>query len=168
MVERGQAAAAEIAAATDAAIAAGRVDVAALFDRDYRPMPGSNPPRFRTRLNDWADREWRPLLDRIASSEPSIMAAACTDMEGFLPTHLSRFSQAPTGELAHDTRYCRNGRKIFDAIDQKAKESRAPYMMAVYRQEGDGRSYKVVRNVYVPLVVSGRRWGDLELAYSFD
>jgi methyl-accepting chemotaxis protein len=168
MVERGQAAAAEIAAATDAAIAAGRVDVAALFDRDYRPMPGSNPPRFRTRLNDWADREWRPLLDRIASSEPSIMAAACTDMEGFLPTHLSRFSQAPTGELAHDTRYCRNGRKIFNAIDQKAKESRAPYMMAVYRQEGDGRSYKVVRNVYVPLVVSGRRWGDLELAYSFD
>jgi hypothetical protein len=23
-----------------------------------------------------------------------------------------------------------------------------------------------VRNVYVPLVVDGRRWGDLELAYS--
>jgi methyl-accepting chemotaxis protein len=168
MVERAQAAAAEIAAATDAAIAAGRVEVAALFDRDYRPIPGSNPPRFRTRLNDWADREWRPLLDRIATSHSAIMAAACTDMEGFLPTHLSRFSQAPTGDLAHDTRHCRNGRKIFDAIDQKAKESRAPYMMAVYRQEGDGRSYKVVRNVYVPLVVGGRRWGDLELAYSFD
>lgn len=167
MVERAQAAAHEVVAATEAAIAAGELDPATLFDRDYRAIPGSNPPRFRTRLSDWADRAWRPLLDRIATSDPAIMAAACTDMKGFLPTHLTRFSQMPTGELAHDTRYCRNGRMILDAIDQKAKESSAPYMMAVYRQEGDGRAYKVVRNVYVPLVLGGRRWGDLELAYSF-
>ena len=100
-------------------------------------------------------------------SDPAIMAAACTDMKGFLPTHLSRFSKAPAGDLAHDTRYCRNGRMILDPIDQKAKDSSAPFMMAVYRQECDGRSYKVVRNVYVPLVIDGRRWGDFELAYSF-
>lgn len=167
MVERAQAAAQEIVAATEAAIAAGELDPAALFDRDYREIPGSNPPRFRTRLCDWADRTWRPMLDRIAASDPAVMAAACTDMKGFLPTHLTRFSQAPTGELAHDTRFCRNGRKILDPIDQKAKESSASFMMAVYRQEGDGRSYKVVRNVYLPLVLDGRRWGDLELAYAF-
>ena len=167
MVERARAAAAEIAAATEAAIASGELDAAALFDRDYRPIPGSNPPRFRTRLSDWADRAWRPMLERISTSDPAIMAAACTDMKGFLPTHLARFSQAPTGDLAHDTRYCRNGRMILDPIDQKAKDSNAPFMMAVYRQEGDGHSYKVVRNVYLPLVLDGRRWGDLELAYSF-
>ena len=166
MVERAQAAAGEIVALTEAAVAAGQLDPAALFDRDYREIPGSNPPRFRTALCDWADREWRPLLDRIAGSHPAIMAAACTDMEGFLPTHLTRFSQAPTGDLAHDTRHCRNGRKILDPIDEKAKRSSAPFMMAVYRQEGDGRAYKVVRNVYLPLVFEGQRWGDLELAYS--
>ena len=87
-------------------------------------------------------------------------------MNGHLPTHLSRFSRPPTGDRAHDTQFCRNGRKILDPIDRKSKESSAPYMMAVYRQEGDGRSYKVVRNVYVPLVIDGRRWGDLELAYA--
>ena len=52
-------------------------------------------------------------------------------------------------------------------IDRKAKVSTAPYMMAVYRQEGDGREYQVVRNVYVPLIINGRRWGDFEVAYSF-
>jgi methyl-accepting chemotaxis protein len=167
MVERAQAAAREIVELTEAAIASGKLDSAALFDRDYREIQGSNPPRFRTRLCDWADREWRPLLDRISVSDPAVMAAACTDMNGFLPTHLTRFSQPPTGDLAHDTRFCRNGRLILDAIDRKAKESTAPYMMAVYRQEGDGRAYKVVRNVYLPLVFEGRRWGDLELAYAF-
>jgi hypothetical protein len=25
-----------------------------------------------------------------------------------------------------------------------------------------------VRNVYVPVVIQGRRWGNLELAYTFD
>jgi len=168
MVERAHAAADELIAVTEAAIAAGEVNEAALFDRDYREVAGSNPPRFRTTLCDWADRAWRPLLDRLAASDSSLMAAACTDMKGFLPTHLSRFSQAPTGDLAHDTRHCRNGRMILDAIDQRAKESTAPYMMAVYRQEGDGRSYRVVRNVYLPIAFGGRRWGDLELAYSFD
>jgi methyl-accepting chemotaxis protein len=107
------------------------------------------------------------LLERISVSDPAIMAAACTDMNGFLPTHLARYSQPPSGELAHDTRFCRNGRMILDPIDQKAKDSTAPFMMAVYRQEGDGHAYKVVRNVYLPLVLAGRRWGDLELAYSF-
>ncbi len=167
MVQRARVAAQEIAAATEAALSSGELDAAALFDRDYRPIAGSNPPRFRTRLSDWADRVWRPLLERITASDPAIMAAACTDMNGFLPTHLARFSQVPTGDLAHDTRNCRNGRMILDPIDQKSKASSAPYMMAVYRQEGDGHSYKVVRNVYLPLVLDGRRWGDLELAYSF-
>jgi len=86
-------------------------------------------------------------------------------MKGFLPTHISERSRQPTGDLAHDTKYCRNGRILFGAIDRKAKESTAPYMMAVYRQEGDGRIYEVVRNVYVPLIINGRRWGDFELAY---
>ncbi len=54
------------------------------------------------------------------------------------------------------------------AIDKTAKTQTEPYMMAVYRQEGDGKNYLVVRNVYVPLVINGRRWGDFELAYSLD
>lgn len=168
MVERAQASARELVELTEAALADGSLSEQALFDRDYREIPGSNPTRYRTSLSDWADSNWRPLLDRFSTSHPAIMAAACTDMGGFLPTHLSRYSLPPTGDLAHDTRYCRNGRKILDPIDEKAKSSTAPFMMAVYRQEGDGRSYKVVRNVYVPIHFAGRRWGDLELAYSFD
>jgi methyl-accepting chemotaxis protein len=167
MVERAQSAAREIAELTQAALDAGELAESALFDCDYQLIPGSDPKRFATRLMPWANRCWRPVYDRIVASDSQIMAIACTDMNGHLPAHLSEFSREPTGDKAHDTKHCRNGRIILDAIDRKAKESRAPYMMAVYRQEGDGRSYKVVRNVYVPLEIAGRRWGDLELAYSF-
>jgi methyl-accepting chemotaxis protein len=167
MVERAQAAAREIAGLAEAALNDGSLTQGQLFDHDYQLIPGSDPKRFATRLMPWAHRSWRPVFDRITASDPQIMAVACTDMNGHLPAHLSELSREPTGDKAHDTKYCRNGRMILDAIDRKAKESGAPYMMAVYRQEGDGRSYKVVRNVYVPLEIAGRRWGDLELAYSF-
>jgi methyl-accepting chemotaxis protein len=168
MVAQAQEFAKAVAAHTETALASGALDMAALFDSEYQPVPNTNPPLFRTRLTEWAHAEWRPFLDRAKSSDPRVLAAACTDLKGFLPTHLTERSRTPIGDVAHDTKYCRNGRIMFEAIDRKAKESLAPYMMAVYRQEGDGASYVVVRNVYVPLVIGGRRWGDFELAYSFD
>ena len=167
MVEQAQAAAREVAGLAEAALAGGTLAESELFDTGYQEIPGSDPKRFANRLMPWADRNWRPVFDRITGSDSRIMAVACTDMNGHLPTHLSALSRQPTGDTKHDTRYCRNGRMILDAIDRNAKASQEPYMMAVYRQEGDGHSYKVVRNVYVPLTIAGRRWGDLELAYSF-
>lgn len=168
MVAQAQAMMQELVAHTEAALAKGGVTVAALFDTDYQPVPGTNPQLYRTRLTDWAHAEWRPFLDRTKASDSRVLAAACTDLNGFLPTHLTERSRTPTGDINHDTQFCRNGRIMLAAIDRKAKVSSAPYMMAVYRQEGDGNSYVVVRNVYVPLVIGGRRWGDFELAYSFD
>jgi methyl-accepting chemotaxis protein len=139
-----------------------------LFDQDYRPVPGTNPQLYRTGLSDWADRNWRPMFDTLVAGDPTARMCSASDTKGFLPTHLSERSRKPTGELAHDTKYCRNGRILLEGVDLVAKASSQPYTMAVYRQEGDGSSYLVVRNVYVPLMIGGRRWGDFELAYSFD
>ncbi len=168
MVECAQSVAKEIVGRAEAALAGGKLAEDALFDQNYQSVAGSNPPRFRTGLSDWADQNWRPVLDRISAKGAPIRMCSQSDMKGFLPTHVTSRSRQPTGDLAHDTEFCRNGRILFDALDQKAKRSTAPYMMAVYRQEGDGQQYMVVRNVYVPLFINGRRWGDFELAYSFE
>jgi len=168
MVEKAQNQARLIEKLAEEAIAEGELKLEQLFDQDYRRIEGSNPPRFRTGLMDWAHRHWRPALDALPAEDERIMAAACTDMKGYLPTHISKHSRAPTGDLTHDTEFCRDGRMILEPIDQKAKRSFAPYMMAVYRQEGDGTTYRVVRNVYVPMTIQGRRWGDFEVAYSID
>lgn len=165
MVEQATFAAKEAAAFVEEAIAAGKLSSTDVFDEDYQPIAGSNPPRFRNRLMDWAHENWRPLLDRYTASDNRIVATACTDNNGYLPAHLTECSQEPTGDLVHDTKFCRNGRIILNPIDQKAKDSTAPYMMAVYRQEGDGHTYDVVRNVYVPIFINGKRWGDFEVAY---
>jgi methyl-accepting chemotaxis protein len=154
-----------IEALTEAALAAGVLSVDQLFDHDLVLIDGSNPPRFTNGLTVWADQIWRPEYDRIKRGHNAILSVVCTSAEGFLPAHLSAFSQTPRGEVAHDTKNCRNGRVIFESIDKIAKVSTQDYMMAVYRHEGDGKNYNIVRNVYVPLHFAGRRWGDLEIAY---
>ena len=155
----------EFVHAAEEALLAGDLTELQLFDTAYRQIDGSNPARFTTGVTQWADKVWQPMLDTLSSAHSSIVGTACSDRNGFLPTHLSERSRAPIGEVVHDTAWCRNGRIILQPIDRIAKSSDASYMMAVYRQEGDGRNYHVVRNVYVPLIINGRRWGDLEVAY---
>jgi methyl-accepting chemotaxis protein len=151
---------------TEAALADGSLTMEALFDNDYREIPGSNPQRFTTRLTKWAEEHWQPIIEATkAKRADAILSCVPTSREGFLPIHLIEFSRKPTGDLAHDTKYCRNGRILLGGIDDIAKASEQDYMMAVYRHEGDGKNFKTVRNVYVPIRINGRRWGDAEVAY---
>ena len=157
----------EVKALTEAAIADGTLTSEALFDTDLRPIEGSNPPRFTSKLTPWAEQHWQPFIEAVKDSNPDeITSVVCSSLKGFLPVQLKELSRPPTGDIAHDTKYCRNGRVIQDPVDIAAKTSEQDYMMAVFRHEGDGHSYKVMRNVYVPLRINGRRWGDFEIAYS--
>ena len=149
---------------TEAALNEGALSLESLFDAHLVEIEGSNPARFRTKLSSWADAHWRPEYDRAKQLAPEILTVVCTSSTGFLPTHMSEFSRQPTGDVAHDTRYCRNGRVFFEGVDVVAKASEQDYTMAVYRHSG-ANSNAVVRNVYVPLRFNGRRWGDLEIAY---
>lgn len=158
----------EVEALTEAAIASRDLSPEALFDGNYVPVPGSNPPRFTTRLSEWAHASWRPLLDRARASDPRIIAAICKDLRGFLPTHHTDTSRDPTGDLAHDLRYVRHGRIFDNAINRRAAASEAPWLMAVYRRESEGNAYAVVYSVFVPLHFAGRRWGDFQISYLQD
>lgn len=157
----------EMVAIAESAIDAGELTVDQLFDTHYRPVEGTNPQLYRTSLSDWADRNWRPLFDHVCGVHPAIKMSSAADMNGFLPTHVTERSRAPIGELVHDTTYCRNGRILFAEDDKQAKASTAPFFMCVYRQEGDGTNFLTVRNVYMPTIIAGRRWGDFEIAYIF-
>ena len=166
MVERAMAARDEVAALALAALENGSLSEAVLFDDRYIEIPGTDPQLYRNRFCDWADANWQPVLDRIKASAPNIVTTVCKDGNGFLPTHLSERSRKPTGKYEHDVQYCRNGR-IFHDIDKRIKNSDAPFSMAVYRYEGDGKQYRVVRLASVPILINGRRWGEYELAYAF-
>ncbi len=155
----------KIARSTVMAMNEGQLDEQSIFDCHYRLIEASDPERFETSLKPWADRVWRPILDQVSLVDSRIVAAVCLDRNGYLPTHMSDTSRTPTGNQAHDTQFCRDGRRFDLPINHKAFDCEDDYMMSVYRHEGDGREHRIVRSVYVPLHFCGKRWGNFQISY---
>ncbi|MEP0392700.1 MAG: methyl-accepting chemotaxis protein [Erythrobacter sp.] len=168
MAQHAMDAAQEIIDMTEDAIRRGEISQRAVFDKQYKPIEGSNPERFTNGLTSFADRVWKPVINRSTDSVDEAVATVCADPNGFMPTHIDRFSQKPTGDFDHDQQYVRNGLIIMDRADKVASQSEAPYRLAVFRQPGPGEQYYVVRSVYVPIRINGERWGDLKFAYILD
>jgi len=157
----------QIQAAIERAIDEGEVTLEDVFDRDYQVIEGTNPVQYAVRFNDSADEHIRPLLDRSEASDGRIIGCAIGDMNGYLPTHLSKRSHPQGTDPIWNDEHCRNKRILIDDTTRMALASEKPATLATYRMEL-GDKYIPVKNVFVPLWIKGRRWGNFELAYRDD
>jgi len=167
LILKAQEAARTIVAAIERAIDEGEVSAEDVFDRDYKTIPGSNPVQYTVRFNDCADKHIRPLLDRTEGSDSRIIGSAIGDMNGYLPTHLSKRSHPQGPDPVWNDEHCRNKRILIDDTTRMALASDKPATLATYRMEL-GDKFIPVKNVFVPLYFKGRRWGNFELAYRDD
>jgi methyl-accepting chemotaxis protein len=158
----------EIQQIVEAGIERGEIDANAVFDTHYVPMPGTDPQQFETRFCTFADAHVRPLLDRLMKEESRLIACSLTDINGYLPTHISDRSRPQGPDPKWNAEYCRNRRNFIDDVTRRAIASEKEAMLATYSMDlGQGR-YLPVKNVFVPLFIRGRRWGNFELAYRDD
>jgi methyl-accepting chemotaxis protein len=88
-------------------------------------------------------------------------------MNGYLPTHLSERSHPQGPDPVWNDAHCRNKRILIDDTTRTALASEKPATLATYRMEL-GEKHIPVKNVFVPLWIKGRRWGNYELAYRDD
>ncbi|WP_293881472.1 methyl-accepting chemotaxis protein [Sphingomonas sp.] len=156
----------EVRKSVEAAIAAQEISVSDVFDTAYRPVPGSNPQQYDNNFNLTADRLLQPIIDRVSQSDPRIIGAAVTDINGYLPTHLSSKShQQRPDDPAWNALNCRNKCNFMDDATARGIASTADFMMTTYRQDLGVNGYRAVKNCFVPLIFNGRRWGNFEIAY---
>jgi methyl-accepting chemotaxis protein len=157
----------KIQSAIENAIDAGEVTVDDVFDREYQIVEGTNPVQYNVRFNDTADRLVRPILDRSESSDSRVIGCAIGDVNGYLPTHLSKRSHPQGPDPIWNDEHCRNRRILIDDTTRMALASDKPATLATYRMEL-GEKFIPVKNVFVPLWIKGQRWGNFELAYRDD
>lgn len=157
----------DVQTAVDQAIDQTRIAENVVFDFTYQPVAGSNPPQFSTKFNQAADAIVQPILDQLTASDPNIIVAVISDKNGYLPTHISAKSlpQRPN-DPAWNALNCRNKRNLMDDATARAVASNADFMLTTYRQNLGENGYRTVKNVFVPLFFKGKRWGNLEVAYS--
>jgi methyl-accepting chemotaxis protein len=164
MILHAQEAMRAIMTAVEQGIDRGDITLEDVLDRDYVLIEGSNPPQYNNGFADFADAHVRPILDRFKAKEPKIIGSAITNLDGYLPTHLSERCHTPGPDPVWNDEHCRNKRIFMDETTRKACESDKPATLATYRMEL-GDKYIPVKNVFVPLFFKGRRWGNFELAY---
>jgi methyl-accepting chemotaxis protein len=155
----------EIEALIERAIADGRIGIDEVFDTDYRPIPGTNPQQFLTRFCEFADVNIRPVLDRVMGEEPRAIAAVISDVNSYLPTHISERSKPQGGDPDWNAAHCRNRCNTMDETTLRAVRSENPVMVAAFRWELGAGNVVVAKDIFVPLRINGRRWGNFELAY---
>ena len=164
MILRAQEAMRAITGAVEQGLDRGDIAMDQVHDRNYVLIEGSNPPQYENGFADFADKHIRPILDRFKAGDSRIIGSAITNLDGYLPTHLSERCHTPGPDPVWNDEHCRNKRIFMDETTRKACESDKPATLATYRMEL-GDKYIPVKNVFVPIYFKGRRWGNFELAY---
>ena len=144
----------------------GVITLAQIFDRQYRPRNEPGLERFDNDFNDFADAHIQPVLNRFWGAGLTTFGSVLSNEDGYLPTHISERSHAPTGDKTHDAAHCRNRKIVLDRTTTEAiAHKNDPYYAAVYRFEPHPGEVRILRNIFVPLWIRGRYWGNFELAY---
>ena len=136
-----------------------------VFDTNYVPIQGTNPQQYLTRFCDFADRHVRPLLDRVMAEEPRAIAAVISDVNSYLPTHITARSRPQSNDPDWNAANCRNRCNTMDETTLRAVKSDNPVMVAAFRWELGAGNVVVAKDIFVPLRIGARRWGNFELAY---
>ncbi len=164
-VRRAQDTAKRIAEVFEQALLRGEIALEDLFDENYVPVPGTDPPQAMTKLVPLADRLLMPIHDAVAASDARIAIAASFDRNGYAPTHMTKYSQPQGADVEWNRANCRNRRIFTDRVAQAMAMNREPFRLQAFRRDlGDG-TYATVKDVAAPIVVRGRHWGNFRMAY---
>ncbi len=165
-IERVRSDAARISEIFEAAVARGEISVGDLFSERYTSISGSDPAQVLAPFTSLTDRVLPPVQEAALELGDTLFCAA-VDRNGYLPTHNRKFSQRQGADPVWNAANCRNRRIFDDRVGLKAGRSREPFLLQVYRRDMGGGVYKMMKDVSAPIVVNGRHWGGLRLAYAF-
>jgi len=139
----------------------GRIGLEALFDRQLIPIPDTRPQRYSSRFDQYTDSTLPAIQEALLDDNPSLIYAIAITPAGYVPTHNQAVSRQPTGDIEHDTRYCRSKRLFNDQVGARCGSHQQALLLQTYKRD----TGEVVHDLSVPILVKGRHWGGLRLGY---
>ncbi len=162
---RCQAAASSVAAAFEQAIAAGRFSPQAVFDTEYRPVPGSDPQQHVCGATEVCDALVPPIIEKVKAADPAIVFCAPCDRHGYIATHNCDYSQPQRpGDRAWNIAHSRNRRIFDDRAGLLAARNTRPILIQAYPRDMGGGRIIMLKEYDAPIIVQGRHWGAMRLA----
>jgi methyl-accepting chemotaxis protein len=128
-----------------------------VFDKNYVPIPGTNPQQYQVSYGADFERLFRAFYDETAASIPGCdLAVMVTRDETYPPTHVSKYCQRPTGDVNYNMAHCRDRRfHNGNPMLHKCGTDTRDYLFQAYvRDIGD-----IFVLVSKPVFVNGKHWG---------
>ncbi|GAB3537511.1 methyl-accepting chemotaxis protein [Noviherbaspirillum agri] len=151
----------EVGKAFEQAIASGQISEAALFDRNYTPIPNTNPQKHTTAFDGFCDRVLPDIQEPILGSMPQLAYAGAVDNNGYFPTHNKKFSRPLTGDYETDLVNNRTKRIFNDRTGARCGSNTKPFLLQTYKRD----TGEVMHDLSVPIYVNGRHWGGFRIGY---
>ncbi len=168
IIRTAQAAAAEIAELLEGALRDGQISEADLFDEGYRPIDGTNPQQHTTRFCQLTDRLLPPVQEKALAFSDKIVFCISADRNGYIATHNRKYCQPQRpGDTVWNTANSRYRRIFNDRTGLASARNTRPFLLQTYRRDMGGGRFVLLKEVSAPILVKGRHWGGLRLAFNF-
>ncbi|MBI5550025.1 MAG: HAMP domain-containing protein [Desulfobacterales bacterium] len=133
------------------------------FDTAYESIPDFNPPKFHTKYDFYLDKALLGIEDEFLKDE-SVVFAVAVDINGYLPTHNTRFNAPPTGNRERDLTLNRSKRIFADPVGIAAAKNTAPGFLQVYKRD----TGEIMWDISSPIFVKGKHWGGFRIGFSLE
>jgi HAMP domain-containing protein len=153
--------------ALEAGIDAGIMTIGDVLEPNYDEIKGfdfGDNPRFHTRYDFYTDRTVVGFEDALLAGSPDFLYAVGGDINGYTPTHDSKFQQRLTGDRTKDLSGNRGKRKFWTPMHQAAARNLEPVLVQPYLRDTGESAW----DVSSPIFVKGRHYGAFRVAVSRD
>lgn len=167
-IELAQSVAGQIARSLENAVANGKITLADLFDEHYRPIQGSQPQQHQAKFNAVTDASFPSIQEAALTALPEIVFCISADRNGYISTHNKKYCQPQrAGDVVWNTANSRWRRVFNDRTGLASARNQRPFLLQTYRRDMGGGTFVLLKEASAPIVVQGRHWGGLRLAYRF-
>lgn len=161
MREEAAGAAAQIGRIFEEAIDRRQMSLEDCFDRDYQPIAGTSPQKFKTRFDEFTDARLPAIQEPILERWRNVAYAGAVDDHGYFPTHNRRYSKPLTGDYHKDLLANRTKRIFSDWTGSRCGSHTQAFLLQTYKRD----TGEVMHDISVPIYVKGRHWGGFRIGY---
>lgn len=142
------------------AIDNGTLTLSDVMDTDYEEILGFDPPKYHTKYDRYTDKAFLSLQDEFLKTT-DILYAATNDINGYVPTHNTKFSKPITGDKEKDLIGNRTKRLYKDEISARAVKNKEIGFVQIYQRD----TGETVWDISSPIFVKGKHWGIFRVGF---
>lgn len=130
-----------------------------IFDRQYQPIPGTNPQKYRVSWGDEFGRACQGYLEDCLAGIPGCVFAVAVTEDSYLSAHNLKFSKPLTGNYDADLVGNRTCRKFERPPEKRAAANAETMLLQTYLRD----TGEVLCDIAMPITINGRLWGNVRV-----